>query len=137
MPEQEPPLGPEIPLGEEREKEEPSYTVGDVVEAMIVAKWPRLRSSDPELVTRRTRLVQEARGLLDRYKIGTTPDFEYLAEAIDFAWEEGAQPELVGLPSEEVAKRRAQLEASRAQREAEFVKMAYERLVERKRLHGG
>ncbi len=138
MPEHEPEASPESYPGEEREPKQPSYSVEDLLEAMVVAKdFPGVRGADEAAKARRPELVGDAHELLGRYKIGIEPDFDYLADAIDFVWAEVARPELVGLPSEEAAKRRGELEESRGQREAEFVKQAYERLLVRRKQHGG
>jgi len=138
VPEQEPEASSQGEPAEEQEPEELSYSVNDLVEAMVIAAdLPGVRGPDEAATARRFELVGKTRELLDRYRIGVEPDFEYIAEAIDFVWEEARRPDLIGLPPDEATKRRGELEASRAQREAEFVKKAYGRLVERKQPGGG
>ena len=103
----------------------------------VAMDLPGIRGPEEQAGAKRAAVVGKAQEILNRYKIGTEPDFEFLSELIYFSWTETTQPELIGLSAEDAAKKKAELAEQTAQREAEFIKQQYQRLLERRGQQSG
>lgn len=132
MPEQEPGINPENLQDKEEERQEQLYKRDKLLEGMIVASVPGVQGTEESAIQNRRKLVGRVGEILDRYRLGVEPDFEYIAEVISYAWDEGLAPELTARSPEEAASERAELEKNRDEQETEFVKGAYERLAKRR-----